>query len=162
MVFEYMTPGGNLQLPAVDSPLHEQPCEPDGHPFRECTQISEPTQEEERWPSLHMEHQLQYLTVPLFEARWPGHQAVFIFDNAINHTAFSLDALRVANMNLSSGGNQNHNMHDGWNPLTRQPQPMYTWVRRRKVAKDMRKVLKERGPWRPGKKLKLDTLLFWH
>ena len=46
MVSEYMTPGGNLQLP-VDTPLHEQPCEPDGNPFRECTQISEPTQEGE-------------------------------------------------------------------------------------------------------------------
>ena len=34
MVSEYMTPGGNLQLPA-DTPLHEQPCEPDGDPFRE-------------------------------------------------------------------------------------------------------------------------------
>ena len=55
-----------------------------------------------------MEYQLQHLVIPLLEARWPGNQAVFIFDNATNHTAFALDALRVANMNLSSGGNQNH------------------------------------------------------
>ena len=33
--------------------------------------------------------------------------------NATNHTAFAPDALRVACMNLSSGGNQNHNMRDG-------------------------------------------------
>ena len=125
MVSEFMTPGGNLQLPA-DTPLHEQPCEPDGDPFRECTQIFEPMQEGEYWSSAHMEYQLQYLAIPLFEAQWPGHQAVFLFDNATNHTAFAPDALRVASMNLSSGGNQNHNMRDGWNPLTQQPQPMHT------------------------------------
>ena len=37
---------------------------------------------------------------------------------------------------------------------------VYTWVRGRKVAKGMRKVLEERGLWRPGKKFKLDTLYF--
>ena len=153
MVSEYMTPGGNLQLPA-DIPLCEQPCEPDGDPFMECTQIFEPTQEGEYWSSSHMEHQLQCLAIPLFEAQWPGHQAVFIFDNATNHTAFAPDALRVANMNLFSGGNQSHDMRDGWNPLTQQPQPMHTWVRGRKVAKGMQKILEERGLWRPSKKLK--------
>ena len=64
---------------------------------------------------------------------------------ATNHTAFAPDALRVASMNLPSGGNQNHNMRDGWNPLTQQPQPMHTWVQGRKVAKGMRKELEERG-----------------
>ena len=61
---------------------------------------------------------------------------------ATDHTAFALDALHVASMNLSSGGNQNHNMRDGWNPLTQQPQPMHTWVQERKVEKGMRKCLK--------------------
>ena len=80
--------------------------------------------------------------------------------NSTNHTAFAPDALRVASKNLSSRGNQNHNMRDGWNPLTQQPQSMHTWVQGRKVAKGMRKVLEERGLWRPGKKLKIDTLQF--
>ena len=65
---------------------------------------------------------------------------MFIFDNATSHTTFAPDALRVANMNLPSGGNRNHNMRDGWNPLTRQPQPC---VRGEKVAKGMRKLLGE-------------------
>ena len=78
---------------------------------------------------------------------------------ATNHTAFAPDALRVAS-NMSSGGNRTHNMRDGWNLLTQQPQPMHTWVQGRKVAKGMRKVLEERTLWRPGKKLKLDTLPF--
>ena len=54
--------------------------------------------------------------------------------NATNHTAFDPDALRVASKNLSSGGNQNRNMRDGWNPLTQQPQPMHTWVQGRKIT----------------------------
>jgi ectoine hydroxylase-related dioxygenase (phytanoyl-CoA dioxygenase family) len=97
-----------------------------------------------------MQDQLQHLTIPLFEACWPGHQGVFLFDNATNHTAFANDALRACTMNLSSGGNQNHNMRDGWNPLTQEPQPMYTRVQGRKVAKGMKKVLEERGLWRYG------------
>ena len=36
---------------------------------------------------------------------------------------------------------------------------MYTWVEEGGVVKGMRKVLEERGLWRPGKKLKPDTLL---
>ena len=109
-----MDPGGNLQLPA-DAPLCEQPCEPGRDPSRECTQIFEPTQEGEYWFGSHIEYQLQHLAIPVFEDQWPGHQAVFIFDNATNHTTFASDALRVAYMNLSSGGNQNHNMRDNWN-----------------------------------------------
>ena len=33
--------------------------------------------------------------------------------NATNHPAFAPDALRVASMNMSSGGNRNHKMRDG-------------------------------------------------
>jgi hypothetical protein len=149
MVSEYLTPVGNLQLP-VSTPEEQQPMEPDGDRFRECTQIYEPKQEGEWWSNAHMEYQLKYLAIPLFEARWPEHQAVFFYDNATNHTAFAADALRVSSMNLSSGGNQNHNMRDGWNPLTQQPQRMYTYVRGKKVAKGMRVVLQERGLWRQG------------
>ena len=152
MVSEYMTPGGNLQLPS-STPLAQQPMEPDGDRFRECTQIYEPKQEGEWWSNAHMEYQLKHLAIPLFEARWPEHQAVFFFNNATNHTAFAADALRVSSMNLSPGGNQNHNMRDGWNPRTQQPQPMYTYIRGQKVAKGMRIVLQERGLWRQGKQL---------
>ena len=36
--------------------------------------------------------------------------------------SISADALRVQEMNLSLGGEQNHNMRGGWNPLTETPQ----------------------------------------
>ena len=93
MVSEYLTPGGNLRLPA-NTPLHKQPCEPDGDRFTECTELFEP-KEGEWWSSTHMVWQLENLAIPLFEACWPNHQAVFLFDNATNHTAFAHDALRV-------------------------------------------------------------------
>ena len=67
MVSEFMTPGGNPQLPA-ETPLHEQPCEPDKDPFRECTQIFKPMQGGEYRSSAHIEYQLEYLAIPLFEA----------------------------------------------------------------------------------------------
>ena len=62
-------------------------------PFMECTQTFEPTQEGEYWSSAHMEYQLQYLAIPLFDARGPRHQAMFLFDNAANHTAFAPEAI---------------------------------------------------------------------
>ena len=67
-----LTRGGNLQFPA-DTPLYEQPCEPDGDPFRECTQIFEPAQEGEYWSNAHMECQLQHLAIPLLK---PGGQDI--------------------------------------------------------------------------------------
>ena len=151
MVSEYLTPasGGNLRLPA-NTPLHKQPHEPDGDTFTECTELFEP-KEGKWWSSMHMVWQLQNLAIPLFEACWPNHQAVFLFDNATNHTAFAHDALRVSSMNLSSGGNENHDMRDGWNPRTQEAQPIYILVRGRKVAKGMEAVLEERGLWRHGK-----------
>ena len=69
------------------------------------------------------------------------------FDNA-TITAFAADALRVQDTNPSPGGDQNHNMRGGWNPLTGKPQKMHTLVRGKKVAKGIREVLKERGLWR--------------
>ena len=83
----------------------------------------EPTQAE-HWSSAHMEHQLQYLAIPLLEARWPGYQDTLLSGNVTNHTAFVPDALRVTNMKPSSEDNQNDSMRDSWNP-------MYTWIRRR-------------------------------
>ena len=116
MLSVYMTPGGNLQL-SPSTPLAQQPMEPDGDRSLECTQIYEPKQEGEWWSNARMECQLKHLAIPPFKARWPEHEAVFFFDNATNHTAFAADALRVSSMNISPGGNQNHNMRDGWNPV---------------------------------------------
>ena len=46
------------------------------------------------------------VAVPIFNAAFPGCQAIFLFDNASNHSSYAADAHRVGNMNLHSGGNQ--------------------------------------------------------
>lgn len=42
----------------------------------------------------------------MFEAAYPGTQALFLFDNAISHSAYAIDALRVSKMNKGKGGKQ--------------------------------------------------------
>ena len=46
------------------------------------------------------------VAVPIFNAAFPGGQAVFLFDNASNQSSYAVDALRVENMNLHPGGKQ--------------------------------------------------------
>ncbi|CAG8630199.1 6637_t:CDS:2 [Cetraspora pellucida] len=44
--------------------------------------------------------------IPIFEAYFPGCQALFAFDNTKSHTTYASDALVAKNMNLSSAGKQ--------------------------------------------------------
>ena len=60
-----------LRLP-VDTPLHEQPREPDGDALTECTKLFEPKEEGEWCSSTHMAWQLHNLAIPLFEASSGG------------------------------------------------------------------------------------------
>ena len=53
------------------------------------------------------------IVIPIFEAAFPGLQAVLLFDNASNHAAYLSDALVVAHMNLGPGGKQ-PKMRDGF------------------------------------------------
>ena len=46
------------------------------------------------------------LAIPIFNATFPGCQAVFAFDNAFNRCFYAADALRVENMNPHPGGNK--------------------------------------------------------
>ena len=42
--------------------------------------------------------------IRIFEANYPGAQAVFYFDNSSNHGCFADDALSAKTMNDKSGG----------------------------------------------------------
>ncbi|KAI5839736.1 hypothetical protein DFP73DRAFT_598397 [Morchella snyderi] len=53
------------------------------------------------------------LAVNIFEAAYPGCQALFLFDNATSHSAFAEDALRVTRMNKGPGGEPVH-VRDGY------------------------------------------------
>jgi hypothetical protein len=153
MASEYLTPGGNLQLPR-DYPEDDYPREPDGDPFRECTQLFSFGEGLGWWNGENVVAQLKNLTIPLFEKAFPGCQAVFFFDCATNHTAYAPEALRVEKMNLSEGGAQDADMKDGWYYTatgTRRTQKMHFQRRGVKVAKGMERVLRERGLWIEGK-----------
>ncbi|CAG8767639.1 3924_t:CDS:1, partial [Racocetra persica] len=42
--------------------------------------------------------------IPIFEAQFPNAKALFAFDNATGHHAYSENALLAKNINLSPGG----------------------------------------------------------
>jgi hypothetical protein len=151
MVSEYLTPGGNLQLPP-DYPEDDLPLEPDGDPYRECT--AGLVFGDGVWSTGEtVADQLRDLTIPLFEKAHPGCQALFFCDNATNHTAFAKDALRVGKMNLSDGGVPTADMKVGcfYRDNRHHNQKMDVMRRGEKVAKGMHKVLRERGLWHEGK-----------
>lgn len=56
------------------------------------------------WTNELMLAQTINYAIPLFELAFPGCQALFHFDNARNHLAFSKDALRAYKMNFNPGG----------------------------------------------------------
>ena len=55
------------------------------------------------WTMLEVVKQLER-AIRIFEANYPGAQAVFYFDNSSNHGCFADDALSAKTMNAKSGG----------------------------------------------------------
>ncbi len=58
------------------------------------------------WKADDLVNQVVERAIPIFEVRFPGCQALFAFDNASSHAAFSPDVLIAKHMNLSPGGKQ--------------------------------------------------------
>ena len=48
--------------------------------------------------------QMQERVIPAFESRYPGKQALFLFDHSTGHHALPADALLASKLNLSDGG----------------------------------------------------------
>jgi hypothetical protein len=90
------------------------------------------------------------VAVPMFEATFPGYQALFLFDNASSHAAYADDALLVQHMNLAPGGEQKRLRPGFMNGDKSQVHPM---VDEAGQPKGIRRVLEERGLWRPDLKL---------
>ncbi len=110
------------------------------------------------WKTDDLINQVVKRAIPIFEARFPGYQILFAFDNASSHSAFSPDALIAKHMNLNPGGKQ---------PKMRKtyfgeeiPQDMifpldYHIPELCGQPKGLKQVLKERGLW-PNEGLKLE------
>ena len=88
------------------------------------------------------------VAIPIFNAAFPGCQAVFLFDNASNHSIYAAD-VRVENMNLHPGGKQGV-LREGFMHHKGRPQPMsfprnYYNLELAGKPKGIKRVLKERG-----------------
>src|SRR4051794_23961593 len=74
---------------------------------REACIIMHPGKNNDRWwKAENLINQVVDRAIPIFEARFSGCQALFAFDNASSHAAFSPDALIAKHMNLNPGEKQ--------------------------------------------------------
>jgi hypothetical protein len=55
------------------------------------------------WTSAHIIKQLKEKAIPAFEARFPGHIGVFIFDHSSGHTCTASDALLADSRHMNGG-----------------------------------------------------------
>ncbi|OAV99718.1 hypothetical protein PTTG_25268 [Puccinia triticina 1-1 BBBD Race 1] len=112
------------------------------------------------WDMEQLCKQVSEKAIPIFETLHPDSQAVFIFDCSSAHGAFAKDALRVQNMNLSSGGKQSM-LRDTVIPCDDPHIPPHLHGQRQTMvydsshpdptlagkAKGVQAVLEERGLW---------------
>ena len=149
MVSDFLTPGGRLRVPDnISNPPVTDYGMLDESPKRLDSQLAACSIEyggDNWWDGDQLVEQVLKLVIPVFEAAFPGCQALFLFDNATSHSAYSHDALRACMMNLRPGGKQAH-LRPGMNSLTAEIQLM---VIADSMAKGLLMVLQERGSWRP-------------
>jgi len=97
------------------------------------------------WDGDQLVEQVLKLAIPIFETAYPGCHALFLFDNATSHFAYSPNALRATSMNLRPGGAQLP-LRSGINSLNGEIQAM---VQSDGTPKGLQMVLQEKGLWRP-------------
>ena len=99
------------------------------------------------------------VVIPIFNAAFPGCQAVFAFDNASNQCSYAADALQVENMNLHPRGKQGKLweafMHGKGLPQSMSFSQDYYNHELAGKPKGIKRVLKERG-LRPERGLVLE------
>ncbi|CAG8718221.1 13358_t:CDS:2 [Rhizophagus irregularis] len=111
------------------------------------------------WKADDLISQVIERAIPIFEARFPGCQALFAFDNASSHATFSPDALIAKNMNLNPGGKQPKMRRTYFGDENIQQDMIfpsdYCISNLRGQPKGLKQVLMERGLW-PNEGLKLE------
>ena len=147
MVSDFLTPGGRLAVPDTvsDAELDARLL-----PRRYATEHFI-YGKDKYWQGDDMVNHTAKVAIPIFNAAFPGYQAVFAFDNASNHCAYVADAPRVENMNLHPGGKQGM-LREAFMHGKGLPQSMsFTQgYYNRELAgkpKGIKRVLKERGLW---------------
>jgi len=103
------------------------------------------------WDGAKLLDQILTKAIPAFEARFPGSQGLYMFDNAKGHVKFADNALRVSKMNLEDGGKNAKQMRS--TVVIDPNNPENSWVQSMITAngtpKGLRTVLTqaERGLW---------------
>ena len=149
MVSDFLIPGGRLRASeAVYTPFIADDQISDNTPQRLDPYLAACSIEyggDTWWDGDQLVDQVLKLAIPICERAFPDCQALFLFDNATSHSAFSKDALRACTMNLRMGGAQPA-LRPGINSLTGKIRPMVT---SEGIPKGLQVVLQERGLWRP-------------
>jgi len=147
MVSDFLTPGGRLAVPDTisDAELSTRLL-----PRRYATEYFI-YGKDKYWQGDDMVDHTLKVAIPIFNATFPGCQAIFLFDNASNHSSYAADALRVDNMNLHPGGKQSW-LRDGFIHEKGIPQSMrfpadYYDRNLAGKQKGIKRVLQERGLW---------------
>ena len=105
------------------------------------------------WKAEDLVNQVIEHAILIFEVRFSGCQALFVFDNASNHAAFSPDALIAKHMNLSSGRKQLKMRSTYFSEGIQQEMvfPLnYHIPKLREQPKGLKQVLAERELWPDG------------
>jgi len=149
IVLNSLTPGGRLRAPeAIDTPFIQEDIINDNAPRRRDLHLATCSigyGGDTWWDGAQLVDQVLKMAIQIFELAFPHCQALFLFDNATSHSAFSKDALRARTMNLRMGGAQ-PTLRPGINSLSGEIQPM---VIPEGIPKGLQIVLQERGLWRP-------------
>ncbi|RPA83521.1 hypothetical protein BJ508DRAFT_375057 [Ascobolus immersus RN42] len=164
MVSCFLTPGGILRVPdsVSDAELLKDASHPltsDGTPVRQAVKYLEYGKDNYWTGDMMVEHTIKE-AIPIFRRAFPKFQALFAFDNASNHCAFSHDALVTDRMNLNDGGKvplmQDTYFYKDGPDRTKVLQTMYypnspeIPASKRLKPKGMRTILQERGLWPEG------------
>ncbi|RIA79587.1 hypothetical protein C1645_840337 [Glomus cerebriforme] len=111
------------------------------------------------WKADDLVNQVVERAIPIFEACFPGCQALFAFDNASSHSTFSPDALIAKSMNLNPGGKQPKMRRTYFGDERIQQDIVFSSdyhnPNLREQPKGLKQVLIERGLW-PNEGLKLE------
>ena len=120
------------------------------YPFlpSEATVIIKPGAGSKYWENEDLVDQLKNKVLPIFKILHPDSDALFVFDNSMNHHAKASDALVARNLNLSDGGINTPKLRSGWFLNSAGEKVVQVMQNEHGQQKGLRTILQERGLWR--------------
>ena len=99
------------------------------------------------WDNEDLVKQIKDKVIPIFHVLHQRSDALFLFDNSMNHRAKAPDALQAKRLNLSAGGVNVKPMRDGWFYDTNELKDIQKMQNQNGIQKGIRTILQERGLW---------------